>query len=79
MFVVPLERYRAASELAGLPDYMKQYADRKRWDAHDQSRVLSSKIDTRRSHLSKSTNYSREMSKTSDYGSMSDTSCSPMT
>ena len=71
--------YRSAIDIIGLPDSMKQFADNKRWETHDRSRFLNDLIDRKRWRVSKSADFVRGVSKTSDYGSLSDASSSPIT
>ena len=66
-------------DLHGITDKMKEHADKRRVETQNRSRLLSSRIQAFRERSSKSADYDRQMSKTSDYGSWSDASGSPLT
>ena len=63
--------------LEGITEKMKQHADKKCVETQNRSQLLTSKISAFRE--AKSGDYDRTVSKTSDYGSLSDASWSPMT
>ena len=71
-------RYKNAFGLQGITDKMRDYADKRFVETQNRSRLLNSKINSFRERASKSADFYREVSKTSDYGSLSDTSGSPM-
>eukprot|EP00112_Aurelia_sp_Birch-Aquarium-sp1_P005691 Seg1646.11 transcript_id=Seg1646.11/GoldUCD/mRNA.D3Y31 product="Inactive ubiquitin carboxyl-terminal hydrolase 54" protein_id=Seg1646.11/GoldUCD/D3Y31 len=73
------KRYQIAMEVPGITEIMRQYADDKRWDTQTRCRILTDRINVFRNQRSKSADYDRQVSKTSDYGSLSDASGSPLT
>ena len=72
-------RYKKAFGLQGITDKMRVIADTKFMETQNRSRLLSGKLNSFKEKAPKSADYKRDMSKTSDYGSLSDASGSPMT
>ena len=66
IFFLPA-RYRNALDLSGVSESVRKYADNKRWESHNRSRQIHARV-----------NAHREPNSTSDYGSMSETSGSPV-
>ena len=72
-------RYKIAFGLQGITDKMRVITDKKFLETQNRSRLLNSKLNPFKEKAPKSADYRRDMSKTSDYGSLSDASGSPMT
>ena len=65
-------------DLDGITEKMRGHADKKRWETNNRLRLLNEKISELRRRGTKSADYDRQVSKTSDYGSLSDASGSPL-